>query len=107
VADEVRFYKIVRPGDELLVIAASLGTRKKQATFHEAIQDVVTQVVPAAHFRTAAWSAASDPCLWVADYCCWAIQRKWERGDDRSYRLIAGKIQSEFEPFRRSAKTSY
>jgi hypothetical protein len=24
------------------------------------------------------------PGLWVADHCCWAIQRKWERGDTRS-----------------------
>jgi hypothetical protein len=27
----------------------------------------------------------SDPCLQVADYCTWAIQRKWERGDERSH----------------------
>ncbi len=104
--DEVRFYKtawflhfkyvaprIVRAGDELLIIAASLGTRTKRAVFHQAIQDVVSQVTPSTQFRTAAWSAASDPCLWVADYCCWAIQRKWERGDDRSYALIPTALE--------------
>jgi len=25
----------------------------------------------------------------VADYCAWAIQRKWERDDLRSYELIS------------------
>jgi hypothetical protein len=119
-ADEARFYKtawylhfkyvaprIVRAGDELLLIAASLGTRKKRSAFHAAVRDVVSQTTPTTAFRTASWSASSDPCLWVADYCCWAIQRKWERGDDRSYVLIRNKIRSEFEPFRFSTATYY
>lgn len=119
-ADEIRFYKtawflhfkyvapsVVRSGDELLVIAASLGTKKRRTTFHAAVRDVVSQTTPTTEFQTAAWSAASDPCLWVADYCCWALQRKWERGDNRSYALIEHKIRSEFQPFRRSLATYY
>jgi hypothetical protein len=39
----------------------------------------------------------SEPCLVVADYCTWAIQRKWERDDQRSHELIAGKIASEIQ----------
>jgi hypothetical protein len=38
---------------------------------------------------------ASDPCLWAADYCTWAIQRKWERRDERAYELIAAAVASE------------
>ncbi len=119
-ADEAGFYKtawflhfkyvasrILRPGDELLVIAASLGTKKKRAAFHKAVQDVVAQTTPGTVFQTGSWSAASDPCLWVADYCCWAIQRKWERSDERSYVLIKNKLASEFEPFRHSTTLYY
>jgi hypothetical protein len=111
--DEGRFYQtawflhfkhmaplIVQPSDELLVVAASLGTRKKRDEFHGAVRNVVQQVAPMVDFRTAFWSAASEPCLWVADYCSWAIQRKWERGDARSYVLIESKVQSEFNIFR-------
>lgn len=36
-----------------------------------------------------------EPCLVVADYCTWAIQRKWERNDARSQILLADKIASE------------
>jgi hypothetical protein len=43
------------------------------------------------------WPADSDPCLQVADYCTWAIQRKWERDDDRSHLLIAPKLRSEYD----------
>ena len=27
----------------------------------------------------------SNYWLQVADYCCWAVQRKWEQGDSRTY----------------------
>lgn len=37
--------------------------------------------------------------LQVADYCCWAIQRKWERGDERFYGRIKTSVRSEFDIF--------
>lgn len=99
--------QVASPADELLVIAASLGTRKNQAVFHRALQNAVAQVITASQWRTAFWTAATDPCLQVADYCCWAIQRKWERRDERSYILIKDKVASEFDIFRFGAVTYY
>jgi hypothetical protein len=69
--------------DRLLVVAASLGTKKTRRFFSDAVDDVVRQVSPARH-RVAFWAADSDPCIQVADYCCWAVQRAWER-DDRDF----------------------
>jgi hypothetical protein len=37
--------------------------------------------------------------LQIADYVTWAVQRKYEQQDDRSYDLIKAKIRSEFKPF--------
>lgn len=98
--------EILGQDDELFVIAAALGTRTQRATLHQAVADVIATVSPRASFRTQFWPAASDPCLQVADYCCWAIQRKWERNDSRSYVLIADKIASEYLMFSR-AETLY
>ncbi len=119
-ADDVRFYKtawflhfrhvaqlVTRPGDELLVMGASLGTKRKRQSFHDSIHDVVDQVSRGVAFRTVSWAGSSDPCLWVADYCCWALQRKWEQGDDRSYSLIEGKVSTEFDVFRRGTTVYY
>lgn len=113
-ADESRFYKqawflhfkhVVRQvenlGDEMLVIAAALGTKNLRAKFRAAVEDVVYQVASTIPARVAQWAGASDPCLWVADWCCWAVQRKWERGDSRSYDVISSKIKSEFVFFNR------
>lgn len=92
--------RVVSSGDGLLVIGASVGTKKRRAAFHSAVRDVIQQVSPTTAFQVASWDGVSDPCLQAADYCAWALQRKWEGGDDRSYRLIAPKIRSEFDVFK-------
>lgn len=88
----------LRQGDRLFVAAASVGTNKrKKGLLHAAVHDVVFQVSPVSQYRVAFWPAASDPCLQVADYCTWAIQRKWEMHDARSHLLITQKIKTEFD----------
>ena len=87
--------------DEVLLVAATVGTRQKAASFKHAIEDVVSQVAPDTVMKSAHWPAYTDICLQIADYCSWAIQRKWESGDDRSYRLIRSKISSEYDLFGR------
>ncbi|HVH51423.1 MAG TPA: DUF3800 domain-containing protein [Gaiellaceae bacterium] len=98
--------QILSAGDRLLVTAASLGTKKKRADFHNAVRRVAQQVVSVEH-QVAFWPHESDPCLQVADYCTWAIQRKWESGDDRSHVLIADKIASEFDVWQIGETTYY
>ncbi len=83
--------------DSIQVTAATIGKKAKRASFEDAVKDVCKQIIPKERFRTAFWPAETDPCLQLADYCTWAIQRKWERGDARSYDLIAKKINYEYE----------
>ena len=89
--------RVATPEDELFVVGASLGTRKKRKLMHQAVANVVAQVAPGTSYHTASWAADSEPCLQVADYCCWAVSRKWERGIHAEYDLISGKIKSEFD----------
>lgn len=86
-------------GEKGLVIAGSLGTKKKQKDFQHSISDVVGQYSDTRLVKAAAWSAASHPCLQIADYCCWAIQRRYEKNDDRSFVLIEKKIDTCFTPW--------
>ncbi len=99
--------KVASHPDELMVIAASIGTKRKLRDFRYAVEDVMEQTSPTREMRVDMWQAAVDPCLQVADYCCWAIQRKWEMGDNRSYDLISDKIQSEYDLFRRGRINYY
>ncbi len=99
--------KSMSRSDRLFVGAASLGTKKARGAMHTAVDDVAKQLSPCRSHRVAFWPAASDPCLQVADYCTWAIQRKWERNDARSYTLIEDKIRSEFDVWGRGRTLYY
>ena len=94
-------------GSEILVTTASIGTRKERAAFEEAVSDVMRQTQKSAKWRTDFMPSQADPCLQVADYCAWAIQRKWERGDGRSYAFIKDKISYEFDLWSRGTKHYY
>lgn len=89
--------QVVGHSDRLFVVAAGIGTKRKRGRFYDAVYDVVSQVARCRSYRVAFWPASNEPCLQVADYCTWAIQRKWERGDTRSYDLISDKIATEFD----------
>lgn len=87
------------PDTELHITAATIGTKAKRILFEDAIRDVCRQIIPRKQFQTSFWPCETDPCLQVADYCTWAIQRKWESGgtDTRSYDLIKDRITYEYD----------
>ena len=55
--------------------------------------------------RTFHHASCSHYGLQLADYCCWAMFRKWERGDTGYLDRIQSAVRSEFDIFRtRSAR---
>jgi len=91
---------------EIHVTAATIGVKKKRITFEDAVRDVCKQTMSSKQWRTSFWPSQADPCLQMADYCTWAIQRKWETGCTRSYDLIKDKIVYEYDLWERG-KTHY
>lgn len=67
---------VSEPGDHLYVIAATLGTKKRQSQAREALQDVCQQMNR--DFTLCTWDASTAWGLQVADYALWAIQRRQE-----------------------------
>lgn len=88
---------VVADAQELLLVSAAIGTHKMRRVFHEQVIAAMAAAPQTVTYKTSHWAAVSDPCLQVADYCGWAIQRKWERGDTRSSCLIQGKVATEVE----------
>lgn len=93
--------------DEILVVAASIGTNDMRSDFESAVNSIASAITPTANMTATMWQAASNPMVQVADYCAWAIRRKWERNDARSYALIEHRIESEFDVFRGGSTTYY
>ena len=98
--------ELLAEGDELHVIAASVGTGRKRHDFLQAVDGAVHEATTATA-RVGFWPAAADACLQAADYCAWAIQRKWEQGDGRAYALVEDRIVREHDLFGEGRRTYY
>jgi hypothetical protein len=99
--------RIAEGADKLMVTAAALGSKRTRATFKQSFNNTVQQIAPRNKWEVGFLDSANDPMLWAADYCAWAIQRKWERDDDRSHKLISRKIASEFDLWQRGSRHYY
>jgi hypothetical protein len=100
--------KQLRGDCEALVTTASLGNRKERAAF-QSVGDVMRQTNRARKWMADFMPCHADQCLQVADYCAWAIQRKWESNhkDVRSYALVQDRITYEYDLFKPGAKHYY
>ena len=95
------------PDDRLVVTAASIGNKKERTTYTNALRDVVQQSAPDIPWVVDFRPALADPMLQVADYCAWAVQRAWERGDQRSLDLIRDKMTYHYELWQRGTTHFY
>ena len=98
---------VVRPFSQIQVTAASIGAKKDRPSFRYAIRDVLHQTMGRKKWTLGIYPAATEPCIQVADYCAWALQRKWERDDPRSYDLIKDRITYEYELWAHGRKHYY
>ena len=94
-------------GDELLIVTASIGTKKGQAVYTSAVNDVIGQNLAKDRWRTFFPRSEADPCLQVVDYCTWAIQRKWEKGETAAYDRVAPYIEYEFDLWKHGTAYHY
>jgi len=83
----------------VFVITDSIPLKKKRHAIEKAIKPILKEVIPNTRWKVAHHSSKSSMELQVADYCNWAIYRKYAGGDTRSYDLIRSAISSEFNIF--------
>ena len=86
---------------------ASIGSRKERQTYTNALRDVVRQSAPNIPWAVDFRPALADPCLKAADYCAWALQRAWERGDGRAPEPLKDKLTYQYELWRRGTVHYY
>jgi hypothetical protein len=92
-----------RLGDfkEVIVFTDRLPVQKKRGAFEKTIKTTLAGILPAsACYRLLHHDSKSHYGLQIADYLTWAVYRKWDRDDSRSYQLVQPAIRSEFDLFR-------
>lgn len=97
----------LKSNDRLHIMAASIGTKKEKMTFVNNLRDVIDQSAKDIPWAVDFRPAQCETHLQVADYCAWAIQRKWETGDARSYDLIKPRITYEYDLWERGTTHYY
>ena len=91
----------LRDIDEVLVITDTIPIQKKRRAIEKAVKVTLRSMLPpTTKFRIMHHMSRSTYGLQIADYCNWAVFRKWERGDSLFYQKIRPGISSEFDIFR-------
>ncbi len=94
--------------DRVNVWAARIGTKKKRASFERAIKSYLgNELIADLPYDIFIHSSASHPMLQVADYCCWAINRKWKDGEVRHYSRIQPAVLTEFDLYGEETEEYY
>ena len=86
----------IASADEVVVITDTIPVNKKRKAVEKSIQLAVTQNQPLKpKYHILHHRSCSHYGLQIADYCCWAVFRKWERGDSSWYDRIRTAVRDE------------
>jgi hypothetical protein len=94
--------------DEVIIITDSIPVKSKKQAMEKAVKQTLSRMLPAqVKYRVIHQSSKAHFGLQIADYCNWAILRKYERGDAEFYSRVEPMIRSEFDIFRNGRTTHY
>ncbi|MDE0511455.1 MAG: DUF3800 domain-containing protein [Gammaproteobacteria bacterium] len=97
--------ELVYGTQEFIVITDSIPLHNKRHTIAKVVKSTLTDMLPRTmKYRIMHHSSRSHYGLQVADYCCWAIFRKWERNDDAYYSRVRQAFGSENWILRRTTR---
>lgn len=94
--------------DHINVWAARIGIRRKKSLFEKTVKTYLAHGLKTRiPYRLLIHASASHPLLQVADYCCWAVAKKWKDGETRPHQKIRRALKTEFEVFRGRLREYY
>lgn len=95
--------------NEVFIVTDTLPVGQKRKDLEKAIKRTLT--VWAKSYQTTYhifhYGSKSDINLQITDYMNWAVFKKWERKDERSYNLIQTCVKIEFDVFQGGNKHFY
>ena len=83
---------------EVIVFTDSLPVQRKRAAVEKGVKMTLTAMLPATvRYRVLHHASKSNMDLQIADYCTWAIYRKWNIQDVRSFQRIKTAVRREWD----------
>ena len=94
--------------DKVIVFTDNIPVQRKRRAVEKAIKMTLAhKLPPGISYYIFHHASKSNYDLQIVDYCNWAVYRKWERGDQRSYEIIKDVVVSEFDIFRAGTTRYY
>lgn len=94
----------------VVIVTDTLPMQGKRKAVEKAVKQTLVKMLPEdVPYQIWHHDSRSALGLQVADYCTWAIYRKWnsQSEDLRSYNVIAPAVRSEFDIFRTGTRLYY
>jgi Protein of unknown function (DUF3800) len=93
---------------EVIVVTDRIPVNNKRQAVEKAVKQTLAEMLPqGAIYRVLHHDSKSNFDLQIADYCTWALHRKWSSQDIRSYQLIRAAVRSEFDIYRAEGRHYY
>jgi len=98
----------IKQYDKLSIFVDSESPRSKERdTLVRAVKVALQPYLGNMPYSICMHPSSTHPYLQITDYCSWAIYKKWNDDDYRSYKRIMAFIKSEFDIFEQGALTWY
>lgn len=98
----------MRDVKETIIMTDRIPIERKREAVEKAVKQTLAAVLPREiHYRILHHQSKSNTDLQITDYCNWAVYRKWDRQDVRSYEKIRRALVSEFDVFARETTCYY
>ena len=100
--------ELATDAEECIVITDKIPVNKRRRAVEKGVQLALAELLPKKmKYRILHHESRSHYGLQIADYGCWAIFRKWQRGDTTYYDRIQSAVRSESDIFRNQATNYY
>ena len=93
--------------DKVVIVLGSLFVGDKKKTLLQTLKHFLKTNFSGIPFEIYSHQTCADLNCQLADYCCWAISIKADRGEKRPYDVIKGQIKSIFDIFKNGDKEYY
>jgi hypothetical protein len=91
------FERHPHPGERIVIVTDRLPVNRKRQAVEKAFKTFLRQKLQDRPFSIVHHSSAGHSGLQAADYCTWAIFKKWTTGEARPYEQVRRFVRSETE----------
>ena len=93
------FARYPDPSQRIVVVTDRLPVQRKRDVVQKAFKTFIRNRLGERPFAILHHTSAAHPCLQAADYCTWAIHKKWRDKEMRPHAAVRAFIRSEFDIF--------